>query len=172
MRALQKQLTSTDRQAAVSEIALRNVTNERDSAVSQLGVAFFTIEQLKADNANLSSENEALRTELAVAQGAQNKHVRHTIAKSDQHPTRHEQKPEVVVSVDPPPCKADMSKVRREQTTDEPQRSSFEQFKEKLALRQAEREAREASAAQAGAKSPGRDETSENRVSVFKHIAQ
>ena len=48
-----------------TEIILKNITQERDSAVSQLGIAYFTIEQLKAENENLKDENNSLKTRLS-----------------------------------------------------------------------------------------------------------
>lgn len=65
LRALQSQVESTQRNAAHSEDTLRNVTKERDQVVSQLGVAYFTIERLEADNARLTEENQALRGKLS-----------------------------------------------------------------------------------------------------------
>ncbi len=40
------------------------MTKEHDSAVSQLGVAFFTIEQLKSENNALTTENKKLKTRI------------------------------------------------------------------------------------------------------------
>lgn len=45
----------------MSDTTLRNVTKERDSAISQLGVAYFTIEQLKSENVRLATENQELK---------------------------------------------------------------------------------------------------------------
>ena len=40
------------------------MTKERDSAVSQLGIAYFTIEQLKSDNNTLAIENRELKKQI------------------------------------------------------------------------------------------------------------
>lgn len=40
------------------------MAQERDSAVSQLGIAYFTIEQLKVENEGLKDENAELKTRL------------------------------------------------------------------------------------------------------------
>lgn len=165
VRALQSQVASIDRHAAVSETALRNVTNERDSAVSQLSVAFFTIEQLKTDNASLSDENQALREQLAAAQYAKEKQVRHTPSTADGGSLHQERSPEKSLSAKLFVPNTDTSKSRRGQTTDAPQLSSFEQFKAKLAMRQAQREAQDSAAAQDGLKPTGQRDTSDDKAS-------
>ena len=57
-------MDATTRKAATAETILKNITQERDSAVSQLGVAYFTIEQLKGDNEALREENNDLKTRI------------------------------------------------------------------------------------------------------------
>ena len=61
VRTLQSQLDASNRKAITHETILRAITQERDSAASQLSVAFVTIEQLKTENQNLREENEVLR---------------------------------------------------------------------------------------------------------------
>ena len=53
----------------MSDTTLRNVTKERDSAVSQLAIAYFTIEQLKTENARLTDENRELKVKLGPTGG-------------------------------------------------------------------------------------------------------
>ena len=50
---------------STTETILKTITQERDSAVSQLGIAYFTIEQLKAENESLKDENNDLKTRLS-----------------------------------------------------------------------------------------------------------
>lgn len=64
VHALEAQVDATTRKAATAETILKNITQERDSAVSQLGVAYFTIEQLKGDNEALREENHDLKTRI------------------------------------------------------------------------------------------------------------
>ena len=64
MHALEAQVDHSNRKATTAEAILRNITQERDSAVSQLGVAYFTIEQLKNDKISLRGENEDLKAQL------------------------------------------------------------------------------------------------------------
>ena len=64
VRALEAQVDATTRKAATAETILKNITQERDSAVSQLGVAYFTLEQLKGDIEALREENEDLKTRI------------------------------------------------------------------------------------------------------------
>ena len=65
VHALEAQLDATARKAATAETILKNITQERDSAVSQLGVAYFTIEQLKGDNEVLGEENNDLKARIS-----------------------------------------------------------------------------------------------------------
>ena len=65
MRALQGQLDNSNRKTSTTETILKNITQERDSAISQLGVAYFTIEQLKVEVEGLRGENDELKTRLA-----------------------------------------------------------------------------------------------------------
>jgi len=63
-RALQHQVDAGQRKYSTAETILRQITQERDSAVSQLGVAFVTIEQLKVENESLKDENHVLRERI------------------------------------------------------------------------------------------------------------
>ena len=65
MRALQGQLDKSNRKTSTTETILKNITQERDSAISQLAVAYFTIEQLKVEVEGLKGENDELKTRLA-----------------------------------------------------------------------------------------------------------
>ena len=63
IRSLQEQIDAAGRKASVAANTIRALTQERDSAVTQLGVAYMTTEQLKVDNETLKAENEALKEE-------------------------------------------------------------------------------------------------------------
>ncbi|MCJ1471771.1 hypothetical protein MMC13_000411 [Lambiella insularis] len=65
IRTLQEQASAALHKNSVSGITIKNLTKERDSAVSQLGVAYFTTEQLKAENLTLKDENARLDSDLA-----------------------------------------------------------------------------------------------------------
>ena len=138
VRALQSQVQSTDRKAVVAETTLRNVTKERDSAVSQLGVAYFTIEQLKAENANLANENQALKTKLAAGKDVKENQVHHATLKHDEAPTHLERSPAKSFNAKLPLRNTDVGKATAGRTANAPQLSRFEQFQAKLAMRQAQ----------------------------------
>ena len=63
-RHLQQRLDTATRKGTTAETILRDITQERDSAVSQLGVAYITIEQLKVENESLSQENADLKAQF------------------------------------------------------------------------------------------------------------
>ena len=63
--ALQNHVEATERKVTAQQTALKNLTRERDSAVSQLGVAFFSSQELKTNNDQLKDQNEKLRRQLS-----------------------------------------------------------------------------------------------------------
>ena len=65
IHALQAQLDTSNRKTATTETILKNITEERDAAVSQLGVAWFTTEQLKGENESIRAENDDLKAQIA-----------------------------------------------------------------------------------------------------------
>lgn len=69
VKALQDRLDRSERKLSVSEIAVKRVTKERDDLVTQLGVAYYNAEKLKAENEALRAgreENEDLKEEVEV----------------------------------------------------------------------------------------------------------
>ncbi|MCJ1377341.1 hypothetical protein MMC17_000436 [Xylographa soralifera] len=65
IRTLQEQASTANHKNSVSEITIRNLTQERDTVVSQLGVAYLTTEQLKLENERLIEKNMRLSDEIA-----------------------------------------------------------------------------------------------------------
>lgn len=62
IHALRSQLDASNRKATTVETILRTITQERDSAASQLSVAYVTIKQLEAENEDLKEENDMLKS--------------------------------------------------------------------------------------------------------------
>ena len=65
VRSLQTQLQASEKKAKISERTIENISEDRDSAVQQLGIAYVTIEQLKAENEGIRAENEDLKRLVA-----------------------------------------------------------------------------------------------------------
>ena len=66
IKTLQEKLEVSTKKVTTSEITIKNLSSERDSAISQLGVAFVNMEQLKVEKEQLQGENEALKAEIVV----------------------------------------------------------------------------------------------------------
>lgn len=76
VKALQDRLDRSERKISVSDIAVKRVTKERDGLVTQIGVAYYNNEELKAENetfrdghATLQAENEDLKDEVIALRG-------------------------------------------------------------------------------------------------------
>ncbi|KAJ5891574.1 uncharacterized protein N7473_007802 [Penicillium subrubescens] len=67
--ALQNQLDIADRKSQVQEAAVKRLNHERESAISQLGVAYLETRELKAENDQLREENANLKSHLARISG-------------------------------------------------------------------------------------------------------
>ena len=65
LRGLQGQADLTNRKLAVSATKIKNLTHERDAAVSQLSIAYLTTEHLKSENEALTEENRFLKAQIA-----------------------------------------------------------------------------------------------------------
>ena len=100
IRALQSKVDSLQTAASVDQDRLSKVTKDRDSAISQLGVAYFTNEKLRHENdalkeeskqyasqyEALTQENERIRTEnqsLKRGEGQLHRHISSLIAQRD-----------------------------------------------------------------------------------------
>lgn len=64
VQTLRTKLDRTERKVAVVEIEKKRLSSERDNMAGQLGVAFQTCEELKAEKQALDAENETLREQI------------------------------------------------------------------------------------------------------------
>ncbi|MCJ1312639.1 hypothetical protein MMC25_006314 [Agyrium rufum] len=65
VKSLQERVESADRKIEAATSSIKEITGERDAAVSQLGLAFLTTRELRAENENLKDENLRLEARLA-----------------------------------------------------------------------------------------------------------
>lgn len=70
LKSLQNLLDASDRNISNLEIRLKTNTGERDQAVKQLAEAWYSSEQLKAENESLRQENESLKQQLNAGNGS------------------------------------------------------------------------------------------------------
>ena len=99
LRTLQSQLDNSSRKTSTAETILKNITQERDSAVSQLGVAYFTIEQLKVENESLKNENDKLKTRLGELSKDHENETRQWTLKEEALRRKLDRRPEAVRSI-------------------------------------------------------------------------
>ena len=99
VKSLQTRLDAANRKVSVSEITIKNLTQDRDSAVSQLGVAFYTSEGLKAENEALRSENETLKGRLAQIEAERENETKNWIKKEATLKKKVERREEAVREV-------------------------------------------------------------------------
>lgn len=99
LRTLQSQLDNSSRKTSTAETILKNITQERDSAVSQLGVAYFTIEQLKVENESLKDENDKLKTRLGELSNDHENETRQWTLKEEALRRKLDRRPKAVRSI-------------------------------------------------------------------------
>lgn len=89
--ALQNDADAAERKVASYENNLRKLTRERDAAVSQLGVAYLSSQELKAENHSLKEENEKLTRQLANFLGGDSQQLEeHTSRSQETNQTDHQ----------------------------------------------------------------------------------
>ena len=91
-------MENSNRKASISETVVKNITQERDSAISQLGVAYFTVEQLKAENEGLKGENNDLKIRLGQLSKDQENETHKWIAKEEALRRKLDNRTEAVTS--------------------------------------------------------------------------
>ncbi|KAJ4295370.1 hypothetical protein N0V90_007382 [Kalmusia sp. IMI 367209] len=84
VQTLRTKLDRTERKIAVVEIEKKRLNAERDNMASQLGVAFQTCEELKAEKQALAMENDALREQVDSLR-AEVEHLRDDIDQEQAH---------------------------------------------------------------------------------------
>ncbi|TID20535.1 hypothetical protein E6O75_ATG05299 [Venturia nashicola] len=92
IQSLQSRLERADRKTTFADIATKRITQERDSLVTQLGVAFYNAEEVRVENETLRNENRLLQDQVSDLQAekeelvAENEALRdHLDASHDRH---------------------------------------------------------------------------------------
>jgi len=93
---LQTQIDALSRKASTAETILENITTERDAAVSQLSVAWCTIEQLKAENEDLKAGNDDLNARMGQMTNHHDNETQRWEAKKEAVQRKHEKKIEAM----------------------------------------------------------------------------
>ncbi|KAL9127426.1 MAG: hypothetical protein Q9217_003695 [Psora testacea] len=83
---------------STAETMLQNITQERDSTVSQLGVAYITIEQLKNENESLKKENSHLKGLVSQLTNAHESEKQQWTAKENALQRKVERRTEAVMA--------------------------------------------------------------------------
>ena len=76
-------MDASKRKTSTAETIIRNITQERDSAVSQLGVAYFTIQQLKVENESLKAENDDLKIRVTQLNSSRENETQEQVTKDE-----------------------------------------------------------------------------------------
>lgn len=74
-------MDASSRKVSTAETIIRTVSQERDSAVSQLSIAYVTIEQLKIEMEGLMNENQSLKSRLGQMSGGHARKTSNEMAK-------------------------------------------------------------------------------------------
>ncbi|EOD43781.1 hypothetical protein UCRNP2_9527 [Neofusicoccum parvum UCRNP2] len=87
VESLRSRLERAERKNSVNEIATKRITEERDNAVTQLGVAFFNSEEIKTERDALLGENECLRKDIDAIQNERDE-LHDRLAQYEEHTQR------------------------------------------------------------------------------------
>lgn len=93
---MQQQVDVSKRKYSTAETILKNITQERDSAVSQLVVAYGTVEQLKRENESLKKENSELKARIVHRSNGREDGTQEWTAKEGFHQRRLDTRAEAV----------------------------------------------------------------------------
>ncbi|KAI9665938.1 MAG: hypothetical protein M1821_003873 [Bathelium mastoideum] len=87
VKALQTRLDKSEHQKSISDISVKRIVQERDNLVTQVGVAYMNVDELKHENESLKTQNKSLEkeNELLIRENdafrAENQALRDQLAK-------------------------------------------------------------------------------------------
>lgn len=116
-RALEQQIDALRRKNSTTETILKNITQERDSAVSQLVVAYGTVEQLKCENETLKGENSELKALIVHMSHDREDRAQEQGSEKDQRRRKLNEKAEPVNGVEGKSDVQDVTVSRKGETT-------------------------------------------------------
>ena len=98
-RTLQQQLDSLKRKYSTAETILKDITQERESAVSQLVVAYGTVEELKRETESLKEENTELKARITYLSNGRQDGTQEGTAKEDSYQCKPDARIQAVKSM-------------------------------------------------------------------------
>ncbi|KAK8234023.1 hypothetical protein HDK90DRAFT_454473 [Phyllosticta capitalensis] len=132
VNSLRSRLERAERKMSVSDISSKRVTEERDNAVTQLGVAFLNVEELKGERDALLSENDVLRNEVDALR-LENDELRARLAQYEQQSQQFQKAADRALRTDTTATRAELEKTKARRAEEKKLKEDNENLKAQVA---------------------------------------